>query len=119
MTVAIIGASNSVERYSYKCMKKLEENGHRVFLIAKKTDDIEGKKVVASLSQIDEKIDTVTVYVSSKHQESTISDILKIKPRRVIFNPGTENPEAYENLKANNIEVIEACSLVLLSTNQF
>jgi len=117
--VAIVGASPKPERYSHKCMISLEEHNHKTFLVAPGKSEIEGRKVYPTLLDIDEKMDTVTIYIGPKRQNDTIEAILKIKPKRVIFNPGTENSEAYETLKSNGIKVIEACSLVMLSTGQY
>lgn len=119
MKVAILGASNNPERYSHKAQKMLAEYGHQVFPISVKEDEILGAKTYKSLSELDDVIDTVTLYLSPKHSKNIVSDILAIKPRRVIMNPGTEDSELEEQLLANGIEVEQACTLVLLRTNQF
>ncbi len=64
-------------------------------------------------------VDTVTVYLNPKRQKPFYDYIVSLKPKRVIFNPGTENPEFYSILKDNNIPFEESCTLVLLSTNQY
>ena len=64
-------------------------------------------------------VDTVTLYLNPKAQQEYYDYILSLKPRRVIFNPGTENPELYKILEANNIKYEVACTLVLLATNQY
>jgi predicted CoA-binding protein len=71
------------------------------------------------LTAIPVPIDTVTVYLSPQKQASVIQDILAVRPRRVIFNPGAENASATETLARHGIDVVEACTLVLLSTGQF
>ena len=116
---AVIGASPKEERYSYKAIKMLSEKGHNPIPVAKVHKEILGKKAYPSLSEIPDKINTVTVYLGAQRQEPVIEEILKIKPKRVIFNPGAENPKAYESLKEAGIEPIEACTLVLLRTNQY
>ncbi|MDA3790874.1 MAG: CoA-binding protein [Desulfobacula sp.] len=117
--VAVIGASPNQDRYSNKAMRLLAQYNHNPIPIAPKHEEIEGKKVYQSLKDIPEKIDTVTMYVGPVRQEAIINDIVKLAPRRVIFNPDTENKEAYKQLKQAGIEVVEACTLVLLKTNQY
>lgn len=118
--VAIIGASDKPERYSYKAMQLLLKKGHNVFLISPKHSKIEGLPVYPSLKSIEEKIDTVTLYISASLQDNkVIEDIVEKKPQRVIFNPGTENISLVEILNAAKIANEDACTLVLLNTDQF
>lgn len=117
--VAVIGASPKEDRYSNKAIRLLTQYHHNPVPVAPKYEKIEGKKVYQHLEDIPEKIDTVTLYLGPARQEDILKDIVKLAPKRVIFNPGTENKPAYEPLKKAGIEVIEACTLVLLKTNQF
>ena len=71
------------------------------------------------VSDVTDKVDTVTLYVGPQRQVGLFEQIIALRPRRVIFNPGTENPGEYEQLRAAGIEPIEACTLVMLRTNQF
>ncbi len=116
--VAILGASDNPERYSYKAFKMLLEHGHEVLLVSPKLAELEGHKVFANLSEVGS-VDTLTMYVSEKISSSMIDEILSFKPGRVIFNPGSENQELMEKLKSKGVEVEPACTLVLLSTGQF
>jgi hypothetical protein len=118
-TVAVIGASPNQDRYANKAMRLLADHDHTPIPVAPKHETIEGRKVYPSLADISEKIDTVTLYLGPARQEEVIKQIIQAAPRRVIFNPDTENPGAYAPLKAAGIEVIEACTLVLLKTNQY
>jgi predicted CoA-binding protein len=118
-TTAVIGASPLQDRYANKAMRLLADHGHTVIPVAPRYDTLEGRKVYPCLTQIPEKIDTVTLYVGPARQETMIEEIIQTAPGRVIFNPGTENPAAYDKLKAAGIEVLEACTLVLLKTNQY
>nr|WP_320191082.1 CoA-binding protein [uncultured Desulfobacter sp.] len=118
-TVAVVGASPLKDRYSNKAQAMLEEYGHTPVPVAPKHETIEGKTVYHALSDIPQPIDTVTMYLGPARQDKVIEQILNIKPRRVIFNPGTENPQAYERLKSAEIKVQEACTLVLLKTDQY
>ena len=117
--VAVIGASPKQDRYSNKAMRMLAQYHHTPIPVAPKYEEIEGKKVYQALKDIPEKIDTVTMYVGPARQEAIIKDIIKLGPKRVIFNPDTENKAAYDQLKQAGIEVVEACTLVLLKTNQY
>ncbi len=117
--VAVIGASANEERYSNKAMKMLAEFGHHPIPVAPAAGEILGREVHASVADIAEKVDTVTMYVGPARQEDIIGQIITLKPRRVIFNPGTENPRASEQLRRAGIEVVEACTLVMLRTGQF
>jgi uncharacterized protein len=117
--VAVVGASPDEERYSNKAMRLLKEKGHTAIPVAPKHDRICDEEVRRSLGDIPEGVDTVSVYVAPARQEPVIDDIIAAAPRRVIFNPGAENSAAYERLEAGGIEVVEACTLVMLRTGQF
>lgn len=117
--VAVIGASPREDRYSNKAMRMLAEYRHNPIPVAPGYDEIEGKKVYQRLQDIPEKIDTVTLYLGPARQEDVIQDIIRLAPKRVIFNPDTENKEAAEQLQKAGIKVVEACTLVLLRTNQY
>ena len=117
--VAVIGASPKEDRYSNKAMRMLAEYHHNPIPVAPGYDEIEGKKVYQRLQDIPEKIDTVTLYLGPARQEAIIKDIIQLAPKRVIFNPDTENKDAAEQLQKAGIKVVEACTLVLLKTNQY
>ena len=119
MNVAILGASNKPERYSNQAVRLLAEKGHAVFPVHPALAEISGHPVCKSLADIPEPVDTVTMYVSPAHSTGMAAEILAAKPRRVIFNPGTENPELQQKCAAQGMEVIEACTLVMLRTGQF
>lgn len=116
--VLILGASPKVARYSYKAMKMLTDHGHEVFLVSPTYDEIEGEKVYKSLGEL-EKIDTLTLYVNSKILETLKDEVIELNPKRVIFNPGTEDLSLEEYFKEKGISTQRACTLVLLSTQQF
>ena len=119
MHVAVLGASNKQNRYSYKAVLMLNEHGHVVYPVHPGLKTIEDIPVYPSLSHIPETADTISVYLSKKNQKTIENDILKSGARRVIFNPGAENPELTEQLQNSGIEPLNACTLVLLSTGQF
>lgn len=118
-TVAILGASDNPERYAHKAMKMLQEYGHKVYPVNPHIDKIEELNVIPSLTSLPEQVDTLTLYVNPQRLEPYIDQIKKLKPKRVIFNPGTESKDVEKQLKEAGIETTEACTMVLLRTNQF
>ena len=118
MRIAVIGASDKPHRYSHRALRRLIAEGYSPIPVSKSGKDILGLKGYASLAAIPDPVDTVTVYLSPEKQAPVIEDILTIRPRRVIFNPGAENPETYPIIAKRQIEVVEACTLVMLSTGQ-
>lgn len=114
----IIGASPNPMRYAYKAAHMLKAKGHRIINVGIKKGEVAGV-AIEQPGLLHEDVDTITLYVGEDIQHSYYDYILQTKPRRVIFNPGTENPELEELLKSNGIEPVEACTLVLLSTGQY
>ena len=90
-TVAVLGASDKRERYSNKAVRLLVQHGHRVIPVHPRLEEIEGLTVVHELKNIDERIDTLTMYVGELRSTALMEDIMALKPGRVIFNPGAEN----------------------------
>ncbi len=117
--VAVVGASENRARYSNRAMRKLQEHGYVPVPISRTGDAILGFPSYRSVASIPDPVDTVTMYLGPERQQPVIQDILAIKPRRVIFNPGAENPAAAIMLQQHGIATLEACTLVLLSTGQF
>lgn len=119
VNVAILGASSKPDRYAYKAFKMLIKLGYRVFPINPNIESIEGIKVYGNISEISEKIDTLTIYMRPQRWEQHIDEIIALKPRRVICNPGTEFEQLEEKLRISGIECLDACTLVLLRTKKF
>ncbi|MDC7233108.1 MAG: CoA-binding protein [Spirochaetales bacterium] len=117
--VAILGASQKEERYSNKALHMLLEHDHAVFPVHPTLEDIDGNKVYPRLSDIDQSIDTLTVYVGPKWIDPLIDEIVSLHPGRVILNPGTESENLKNALDKADIPWLEACTLVLLRTGQF
>ena len=114
----VIGASLNPSRYSYLALQRLSANAIETVAIGLKEGNVAGIDITTQ--RVDFKnIDTVSLYLNPKRQEEYYGYIVDLKPRRVLFNPGTENPQFYEILKAAGIAVEEACTLVLLSTGQY
>lgn len=118
MKTLIIGASANPERYAYKAANSLLAHGHEIELIGQKQGIVNGHEIKVDYPDI-EGIDTVTMYVGPKNQPNLYDYILKQNPRRIIFNPGSENQEFEQLALGKGIEVEEACTLVLLSTGQY
>lgn len=114
----VIGASTNPDRYSYKAIQLLKAKNIKIEAIGNKEGSVEGVPINTEKTPYKD-IDTVTLYIGNKIQKDYYDYILKLQPKRVIFNPGTENPEFYKLLKYQNIGVEIACTLVLLSTNQY
>ena len=117
--VVVVGASPKPERYSNLALRLLVEHGHEVVPINPVVSSIEGIPVVPRLDDLTGHVDTVTLYVSPKISSVLVGPLTALHPDRVIFNPGTENPVLCAALKAQGIHTEEACTLVLLNTNQF
>lgn len=118
-TVAILGASQKPERYAYKAFHMLQEYGHKPLPVTPKFASLEGVAAYARLSDIKVPVDTLTMYVGPAVSSQLVDEIVNLKPKRVIFNPGSENPELAKRLQAEGIAFEEACTLVLLRTGQF
>ncbi|MBI1342322.1 MAG: CoA-binding protein [Terrimonas sp.] len=114
----VLGASDNTSRYSFLAMKRLKANGHTVLAIGKRkavVDDI----VIHTEKKDWTDVDTVTLYLNPSHQVAYYDYIIGLHPRRIIFNPGAENDTLKELAEKNNIQTLEACTLVMLSTGQF
>ncbi|WP_026978376.1 CoA-binding protein [Flavobacterium tegetincola] len=114
----VLGASENKERYSNMAILKLISKDQSVVAIGQRVGEVAGIKIQTKQVPFTN-IDTVTLYLNSTRQRDYYNYIISLEPKRVIFNPGTENPEFYQLLKSNNIKVEVACTLVLLSTNQY
>jgi predicted CoA-binding protein len=113
----VLGATPNPDRYAYKATVMLRDYGHEVVLYGIKKGDIAGISIHNTAPKTE--VDTVTLYVGPQNQPPYYDYILSLKPRRVIFNPGTENTEFENLLKQHNIEPVIACTLVMLTTNQY
>jgi uncharacterized protein len=114
----VLGASGNPARYSFLAINKLRDHKHPVVAIGKKTTMVADIPVQSETSPIQD-LDTVTIYLNPVNQQGYYNYILEQHPRRVIFNPGAENPAFEKILKDKDIEVTEACTLVLLGTGQY
>ena len=114
----VISASEKPDRYANKAVRLLRVHGHDVVAYGNRTGNIDDIEIQTEWNTTWTP-DTVTLYINSKIQEQYVDPIIALKPRRVIFNPGTENPSFEQLLRQSSIEVEEACTLVMLSTGQY
>jgi predicted CoA-binding protein len=114
----VVGASSNPERYAYKAIKQLNAHGYPVLAFGLKNDSVDGIEIQTNL-HFSEPIDTITMYVGPDRQQAIIPELLKLHPRRIIFNPGTENPTFIQQAQQQGIITEIACTLVLLSTDQY
>ena len=118
MKTIVLGASTNKDRYSYKATVMLRKYGHEVIAIGKREGMIQDVKIQQDKIYTDD-IHTVAMYLSPENQKEYYDYILSLNPKRIIFNPGTENPELYKLAKEKGIEVVEWCVLVMLSVNKY
>ena len=114
----VLGASAKPEKYAYKAITMLVEKGHSVLAIGQNAGEVAGIKIQTKAIPL-KNIDTVTLYLNPSRQREYYNYVVGSKPKRVVFNPGTENPEFYQLLELNKIKAEVACTLVLLATNQY
>ena len=114
----VLGASENPARYSNLALKRLRSANYPVVAIGRKTGQVGDVEILKQKDPV-EGVDTITLYLNPANQKEYYDYILSLKPRRIIFNPGTENPELEQLAIENNIEPIEACTLVMLSTGQY
>ncbi len=114
----ILGASTNSSRYSYMAACRLVIKGHQIINVGMKKGEVADQPIELP-ETIHEDIHTITLYVGPENQKNLYDYVIKTKPKRIIFNPGSENPELEKLANENGIETIDACTLVMLSTNQF
>ena len=114
----VLGASDNPSRYSYLAVNRLRSHGHPVVAIGKKNAMVADVLIEKQKKEWND-VHTVTLYLNPTHQQQYYDYILSLKPKRIIFNPGAENDELADLAIKNGITPVEACTLVLLSTNQY
>ncbi|TKK70916.1 CoA-binding protein [Ilyomonas limi] len=114
----VLGASDSPMRYSFLAVRRLKSYDHPVVAIGKKKGSVDDIQIITEHPLMDD-VDTITLYLNPTHQKQYYDYILSLHPKRIIFNPGAENPELATLAKQNNIQPMNACTLVLLSTGQY
>ena len=119
-TTIVLGASENPNRYSNIAIRMLRSYHFETIAIGNKVGMVLDVPItIFNPTEAYPSVHTITLYLNPKNQEKYYSYILNLKPKRVIFNPGTENQDFMDELEKNNIEVTEACTLVLLRTEQY
>jgi predicted CoA-binding protein len=114
----LLGASENPSRYSHLALHRLQSHQHPVMAIGKKKGMV-GNVLIETEKKDWKDVDTVTLYLNPTHQKEYYDYILSLKPKRIIFNPGAENNELAELASRHGIQPVEACTLVMLATNQY
>jgi predicted CoA-binding protein len=115
----VLGASSNPERYSYLAVQRLLNHGYEVVPVGIQKNASIGDQLILNGEPDIESVHTVTLYLNPTRQQEYYNYILSLKPERIIFNPGTENPELIQLAKDNEIEPVIACTLVMLATDQY
>lgn len=114
----VLGASDKPDRYSYMAVERLKAHGHSVWALGSKKGNVHETPIETAIDTVPD-LDTITLYLNPSRQEMYYDYILNLAPKRIIFNPGTENDALVEMAKAKGIQTIEACTLVMLATGQY
>ena len=114
----VLGASDNPSRYSYLAINRLQAHQHPVVAVGRRETAVNGTQIYKDHIP-EEGVDTVTLYLNPKNQVEYYDYILSLKPKRIIFNPGTENDDLVRMAKENGIQPVIACTLVMLSTGQY
>lgn len=120
MKTVIVGATPNPSRYAFIAAEMLTEYGHEIVPVGIKKGELSGKPILDIRQKPHiEDVDTITLYIGKRHQPEWYAYLLSLKPKRIIFNPGTENLAFQKLARENSIEPLEACTLVMLRTNQY
>lgn len=114
----VLGASTNPARYSYLAINRLRAHNHPVVAVGKRTGQVADVAISTDHMPVQD-VDTVTLYLNPRNQVEYYDYIFDLNPRRIIFNPGTENDELIKKARENHIEPVIGCTLVMLSTGQF
>lgn len=118
MKTLVVGASHNPARYSYMAVKMLQDYNHDVVALGRRERDVEDWHIVSGQPDLED-VDTITLYLNAQNQKEYYDYFFSLEPRRVIFNPGAENPELARMLRERGIATEQACTLVMLRTNQY
>jgi len=116
--IVVLGASPNPDRFSYKAVKRLTSNHYQVVAIGKRKGMIGDVPIINGQPEIKD-VHSVLMYLAPYHQGEIFEYVVSLRPKRVIFNPGTESPEFEEWLESYNIEIVRDCSLVMMATGRF
>ena len=114
----VLGATDNPTRFAYLAANKLKRFGHPVVPVGLRKGEVAGEKIITDKDPVED-VDTVTLYVGTRNLHHWYDYIFSLKPRRIIFNPGTENEELVAKARAADIETVYGCTLVMLSTGEY
>ena|SRR5436190_6482739 len=117
--VVVLGATPKADRFAFRAMQMLKEQGHNAIPVNPAFAEILGQRCYGSVSEVPEPIDTLTMYLGAARSTPLIPEIVKARPRRIIFNPGAENDQLAAEAEASGIEVVNDCTLVMLRSGTF
>lgn len=117
--IVVLGASPKESRYSHRAVQTLLDKGFNPIPVHPTAEYISNIIVCHELKSVKQKVHTVTIYINNLHLETCVQQIIELRPARVIFNPGSESSSATKIFAAKGIEVVNACTLVMLSLDQF
>ena len=117
-TTLILGATTNPDRYAYLAAERLVHKGYDIVPVGIKSGEVQGQPILNGLPDVPE-VDTVTLYIGPRHQPAYYDWLLRLAPRRIIFNPGTENAELMRLAREAGIEVQAACTLVMLASASY
>lgn len=117
-TMVVLGASSNPDRYSHKAVTRLVKHNYKVVAIGKKKGIIGEIPIITEQPPISD-VHTVLIYVAPYHQGEIIDYVISLRPKRVIFNPGTESPEFADLLESYDVKIVHECSLVMLAMGRF
>lgn len=115
----VLGATPKEDRFAYRAMQSLRDHGEKVVPVNPAFQEVLGEACYSSILDVQEPVHTITMYVGEKRSTPLINEILSVNPKRIIFNPGAENPALAEAAKLKGIEVVEDCTLVMLRESRY
>jgi hypothetical protein len=118
-TTLVLGASPNPDRFSYKAIARLQRKKIPIIAIGRRDADIGNLKIIKGIPDNIGSVHTVSMYMNAKNQKEFYDYIFSLHPKRIIFNPGTINPELADAARKKGIEVIEDCMIVMLNTGRF
>ena len=118
-TVVVLGATPKPDRYAFKAMERLQHHGYQAVPVNPAFTEVLGEKCYASIGDVSGPVDTVTMYLSAAKSTPLLDEIIQARPKRIIFNPGAENEELAKAAEGAGIEVVNGCTLVMLSVGTF
>lgn len=118
-TTVLLGASPKPDRFAYKAVRSLQRRNIPVIALGRKDADLDGIKIRKGMPGDIGPVHTVTLYLNPKNQEEYYDYIISLQPSRIIFNPGTWNPDLAELARSHDIEVVRDCMLIMLNSSKF